>query len=180
MPVATLLTNKVIIGAVGLLLFLNINFTGKYHISSKIYNYHDNLFYGELSIDNRKLPMIIEIEGDNEKTINTNINKEEDINKKEDKKEFNEKVVDDKTPGSIKIKIKDEKGKEIIYDRKMGSGKVSEFDQACINKITDSLVDYMNSSKGKSVTQSVKKFIYGFVDYCNNDSHKERWFKWIK
>ena len=176
MPIVMMLSNKIVVGILGLLVLLNISISGKNNVNVKIYNHSDNLFYGDLIINNHKLPMIIEIEEYSEKTINQNIDK--NIDKKEEYSEdkVEERVIDNKTPGSIKIKIKNEKGQEIIYERNMGSGVISEFDQKCIDKIVDSLSNYINGSKGKGISQGVKNTIKGFTDYCSKDK-KGKWFK---
>jgi len=135
------------------------------NINAKIYFYEDNKYYGDLIVNNTKIPIILELcEENNEKTII-------------DKKEKNEKITDNKTPGSIKIKIKNEKGQEIVFDRNMGSGEVSDFDQECIGKITDALSEFIGSIKGRSVPKTIKDGTVGFLNYCKKDKNR-KWFKW--
>ena len=166
MPI-TMLGSKIVIGILGLVFLLSSAVSSR-NINAKIYYYENNQFYGDLIINKQKIPIILELcEENNEKTTNTNI----------DKKEKNEKITDNKTPGSIKIKIKNEKGQEIVFDRNMGSGEVSDFDQECIGKITDALSEYIGSIKGRSVPKTIKDGTVGFLNYCKKDKNR-KWFKW--
>lgn len=160
MPV-TMLGSKIVIGILGLVFLLSSAYSTR-NINAKIYYYENNQFYGDLIVNNTKMPIILELcEENNEKTT---------IDKKE-------KNTDNKTPGSIKIKIKNEKGQEIVFDRNMGSGEVSDFDQECIGKITDALSEYIGSIKGRSVPKTIKDSTVGFLNYCKKDKNR-KWFKW--
>ncbi len=155
------LGNKIIVGIMGLFVLLNIGLIERdANINANIYDYNNNVFYGELIIDSNIFPLFVEVESEN-KTINEN---------------KNEKVVDDKTPGKVKIKVKDERGREVLYERDMGSGEMSEVDKSINKEVADALTNYINGIRGKTISESIVEIVKGFANYCNKDSSvNKRW-----
>ena len=204
----TVIVNKFIIGMMALFVMLGINnlMFKNGNIDAKIYRHENNQFFGELIIKDKKLPLIINVNGENEaieKTynenkqyneqkehnINNNYNKKEEIinknedysNKKEEKFNENIKITDDKTPGSIDIIIKNG-DIEVNINRDIGSREMSEIDKEICRKSIDAVVDFISSIKGNSnvknnIKNSVVEKVKGFKDYISKPKDG-RWFKW--
>jgi len=204
----TVIVNKFIIGMMALFVMLGINnlMFKNGNIDAKIYRHENNQFFGELIIKDKKLPLIINVNGENEaieKTynenkqyneqkehnINNNYNKKEEIinknedysNKKEEKFNKNIKITDDKTPGSIDIIIKNG-DIEVNINRDIGSREMSEIDKEICRKSIDAVVDFISSIKGNSnvknnIKNSVVEKVKGFKDYISRNK-EGRWFKW--
>jgi len=204
----TVIVNKFIIGMMALFVMLGINnlMFKNGNIDAKIYRHENNQFFGELIIKDKKLPLIINVNGENEaieKTynenkqyneqkehnINNNYNKKEEIinknedysNKKEEKFNENIKITDDKTPGSIDIIIKNG-DIEVNINRDIGSREMSEIDKEICRKSIDAVVDFISSIKGNSnvknnIKNSVVEKVKGFKDYISRNK-EGRWFKW--
>ena len=90
----TVIVNKFVIGMMALFVMLGMNnlMFKSGNIDARIYKHENNQFYGELIVKNKKLPLIVNVNGENEVTEKTyNENKEyteyKEIN---DKKEINE------------------------------------------------------------------------------------------
>ena len=122
-----------------------------------------------------------------EHNINNNINKKEEIinkddqniNKKEEKFNENIRIIDDKTPGSIEIIIKNGID-EVNITRKIGSGDMSDIDKEICRKSIDAVTDYIQSIKGNgnsNIKKGVIDSIKGFKDYISREKGG-RWFKW--
>jgi len=78
-----IIVNKVIIGAMALFVMLGFNslWFNNDNINAKIYNYNNGKFYGELTVKDKRLPLIVNVNADanngsnsNEKTYNDNKN----------------------------------------------------------------------------------------------------------
>ena len=191
----TVIVNKFVIGMMAIFVMLGMNnlMFENGNINVKIYRYDDNMFYGELIVKNKKLPLIINVDGDNdsnnsEKTYNENKNYHEDkkhninnnYNKKEEKHNENIKITDDKTPGSIEIIIQNESGQKIVINRNIGSREMSEIDKEICRKSIDATIDFISSIKGntkKNIKNSVVEKVKGFKDYISREK-SGRWFKW--
>lgn len=167
MPLISL-SPKIITGFLAVLFLLNINIFSpfKHEIKVQIHQHQDGFdyvdFYGNIEINNENLFLIVRVE-DNEKTINHN--KKED--KKEDKKEERTNIKDDKTPGSFKITIQNKKGEKIDINKDYGSGRKSQFDQECEEKIINEVLDYINGMKDKSLKSRLFNTVTKFKNYCN-------------
>ena len=98
----TVIVNKFIIGIMALFVMCGMNslLFKSGNIDARIYRYDNNQFFGELIIKDKKLPLIVKVDGDNdsnnsEKTYNENKNYNENKEYTEhkeinDKKEINE------------------------------------------------------------------------------------------
>jgi len=98
----TVIVNKFIIGAMALFVMLGMNnlLFKSGNIDVRIYRHDNNQFFGELIIKDKKLPLIVNVDGDNdsnnsEKTYNENKNYHEDkeyteYKESNDKREINE------------------------------------------------------------------------------------------
>lgn len=184
----TIVANKIIGGFLAVLLILNMNLINfaTSEIEVEINDYYSNNFYGNIIVEDEKYPIVIKLDGTT--TINKkedkkeNINKKEDITTRDDRKEsidrkeninkreerINEKVINDKTPGKLVVKITKEG--EFTFENDMGSGEKSEFDKECNKIVVDALVDYVKNDKGKKVPSKVKNFILGFGEYMKRDT----------
>jgi hypothetical protein len=171
MPIVTALGNKLLLGLFGLLVLLNINIGEPKKINANIYGHTNNVFYGDLKINDKVLRLLVEVE---EKTVNQNIDKNETTEKHSSN--VDEKVTDDKTPGKIKMKIKDERGREVTYERDMGSGEMSDTDKEINKEVADALTKYLNNLKNKPISEGIVDTVKKFVDYCNRDSNSKGWF----
>ena len=96
----TVIVNKFIIGMMALFVMCGMNnlLFKSGNIDARIYRHDNNQFFGELIIKDKKLPLIVNVDGDNEVTEKTyNENKSYNENKEyteykeiNDKKEINE------------------------------------------------------------------------------------------
>ena len=84
----TVFINKVIVGAMAIFVMFNLSFLFKNNtIDAKIYRHDNNSFYGDLIIDDKKLPIVVSVKegvddgAGNEKTYNYNENKIYDENR---------------------------------------------------------------------------------------------------
>jgi len=196
--VQTVIVNKFVVGIMAMFVMFNFNLLFKNgYIDTKIYRHENSQFYGDLIIEDKKLPLIVRVDdsgsGISEKTYNENksyneskeINenkqyneqKEHNINKKEEKSNENTRITDDKTPGSIEIIIKNGVD-EVNITRKIGSGNMSDIDKEICRKSIDAVTDYIHSIKGSNnIKKGVVDRIKGFKDYISREK-SGRWFKW--
>jgi len=100
----TVIVNKVIIGAMALFVMLGMNslWFKNDNINAKIYNYNNGKFYGELTVKDKKLPLIVSVDVDanngnngNEKTYNENKNYNENKEYTEYKENIDKKEIND-------------------------------------------------------------------------------------
>ena len=104
-------------------------------ISVQINNNDRNNYYGYISIDGEKMPVVVYLENSDGGT--------------------------DDTPGKIRIVYRrNEKGAvEIEYDRNMGNGEISNDDRIIINRVVDAILDYHENAIHKKISGNVKRFL---------------------
>jgi len=133
----TVIVNKFVIGMMALFVMLGMNnlMFKSGNIDARIYKHENNQFFGELIIKDKKLPLIVNVDGENEvteKTYNENKNYHEDkeyteykeINNKNEineNKQYNEQKDHNINNNSNKKEEKHNENIKITDDKTPGS-----------------------------------------------------------
>lgn len=146
-----IIVGQKIIGGFLALLFLSNIVIGN-TIGSKIYNHKVKdayvEFIGKIVINKEKHNLIIQLE---------------------------DNIIDDKTPGRFRIIIENKKGEKVEIDHDYGSGEKSDFDRDCEEKIINSIIEYIDNMKDKSLRDRLSNF----TNYCNKEKRSiiKRFFR---